>query len=260
MAYPTVSAPYGLVPVQLIGGRVYAGSIRKIAIPSAYATDIFYGDVVKLAATGTIAKDTGTATATPVGSFLGCEYTNPSTKQKLFAQYWPANTVASDAMAIVADDPSILMKSAVVSGTTVIAAAGAAWIGANAALVQNTGSTTTGNSAVALGALATTNTLPVRIIDVIRDTAITTTATATTTSGSTSVTLSAANASILKFMDVAGSGIDLGTTVSAISGTSLTLSANATASATVTLTFTGYPEILVKWNAGMHQYDTATGV
>ena len=163
-------------------------------------------------------------------------------------------------MAIVADDPGILMKSAVVSGTTVIAAAGAAWIGANAALVQNTGSTTTGNSAVALGALATTNTLPVRIIDVIRDTAITTTATATTTSGSTSVTLSAANASILKFMDVAGSGIDLGTTVSAISGTSLTLSANATASATVTLTFTGYPEILVKWNAGMHQYDTATGV
>ena len=57
MAYPTVSAPYGLKPVNLIGGQVYAGSTRLIPIASGYATDIFYGDVVKLASSGTIQKD-----------------------------------------------------------------------------------------------------------------------------------------------------------------------------------------------------------
>lgn len=260
MAYPTVSAPYGLKPIQLLGGRVYAGSTREIPIASAYGTSIFYGDVVKLASTGTLNKDTGTATATPVGVFLGCSYTNPSTNQKIFTQYWPASTVASDAVAIVADDPSLLFKVAVVSATTAIAAIGRTFVGNNAALVQNAGSTTTGDSAVALSAPATTNTLPVRIIDVATDTKIKVTVSGTTTSSNTGVTLASANASILKYMDITGTGIAADTTVAAISGTSLTLSANATASGTVDLTFVGYPEAIVKWNFGMHQYDTATGV
>lgn len=260
MAYPTVSAPYGLIPVQLLGGRVYAGATRMIPIASGYATDLLYGDVVNLAADGTLEKDTGTATATPVGVFLGCQYTNPSTKQWLQTQYWPANTVASDALAVVADDPQLLFKVAVVSATTAIAAFGRTQVGRNAALVQNAGSTTTGDSKVAINAPATTNTLPVRIIDVVHESKLTTTATGTTTSGSTAVTLSAANANILKYMGITGTGIDAGTSVAAISGTSLTLSDNASASGTVTLTFTGYPEVIVKWNAGMHQYDNATGV
>lgn len=260
MAYPTVSAPYGLIPVQLLGGRVYAGATRMIPIASGYATDLLFGDVVNLAADGTLQKDTGTSTATPVGVFLGCQYTNPSTKQWLQTQYWPASTVASDAFAVVADDPQLLFKVAAVSATTVITALGRTMVGNNAALVQNAGSTTTGDSKVAISAPATTNTLPVRIIDVVQESKKTTTATGTTTSGSTAVTLSAANANILKYMDVTGTGIDAGTSVAAISGTSLTLSGNASASGTVTLTFTGYPEVLVKWNAGMHQYDNATGV
>ena len=115
----------------------------------------------------------------------------------------------------------------------------------------------------------TTATLPIRVIDVVPDTSIVTTATATTTSGSTAVTLSAANADILKFMAISGTGIAANTTVAAISGTSLTLSANATASGTVTLTFVGYPELVCKWNApnvtgqtvaGGHQYLNPTGV
>jgi len=260
MAYPTVSAPYGLIPVQLLGGRVYAGSTRMIPIASGYATDLLFGDVVKRTTDGTLVKDTGTATATPVGVFLGCQFTNPTTKQWLQTQYWPASTVASDAMAIVADDPQLLFKVAVVSATTAIAAFGRTMVGNNAALVQNAGSTNTGDSKVAINAPATTNTLPVRVIDVLDESKKTTTATATTTSGSTAVTLSAANANILKYMDITGTGIDAGTSVAAISGTSLTLSANASASGTVTLTFTGYQEVLVKWNAGMHQYDNATGV
>jgi len=173
MAYPTVSAPYGLRPVNLIGGQVYAGSTRLIKIASAYNTDIFYGDVVKLVSSGTAEKDTGTTTATPVGVFLGCTYTNPTTKQKLQAQYWPANTVATDAYAYVVDDPDVLFKVAAVSGTTVVAFYAQTTVGLNAPLVQNTGSTTTGDSAIAIngGSAAVTASLPIRIIDVVPDTA-----------------------------------------------------------------------------------------
>ena len=266
MAYPIVNGPYGLIPINLIGGQVFAGATRQIPIASNYGTSIFYGDPVKLVSSGTLERDTPDAAMTPVGVFLGCSYTDP-TFGKVFRQYYPQNTVASDIVAYVQDDPDALFKVAVVSGTTVIAAVGRTFVGNNVEMVNNTGSTTTGNSAAAVKDPATTDTLPLRIIDVVTDTAIVTTATATTTSGSTAVTLSAANAEILKFMAVTGTGIAANTTVSAISGTSLTLSANATASGTVTLTFVGYPEVICKWNVpsvaslvGGHQYLNPTGV
>ena len=173
MAYPTVDAPYGLVPVNLIGGQPYAGSTRQMKIASGYATDIFNGDVVKRAADGTIEKETGTATVTAtgvIGVFVGCTYTDPNTEQKVFKQYYPASTVASDIQAYVVDDPDACFKVAVVSSGTTIAGTGYTSIGSNAALVQNSGSTTTGNSKVAINGIATTLSLPMRIVDVVEET------------------------------------------------------------------------------------------
>ena len=178
MAYPTVSAPYGLKPVNLIGGQVFAGATRMMEIASGYATNIFYGDLVKRISGGTIEKDTGTATATPCGVFLGVQFTNQSTGQVQQQQYYPASTAIKSGtkiLAVVADDPDTLFQVAVVSGTTVISGVGITAIGNNATLVQNAGSTTTGDSKVAiLDSTATTNTLPIRIIDVVRDTETTT--------------------------------------------------------------------------------------
>ena len=176
MAYPTVSAPYGLKPVNLIGGQVFAGSTRLMEIASGYATGIFYGDLVKRVADGTIEKDTGTTTATPCGVFLGVQFTNSSTGQVQQQQFYPASQAikaGTQIFAVVADDPDTLFQVASCSGTTVIAAMGKSAIGNNIALIQNAGSTVTGNSAVAIdeGTQATTNTLPIRIIDVVRDTA-----------------------------------------------------------------------------------------
>ena len=175
MAYPTVSAPYGLKPVNLIGGQVFAGSTRLMQIASGYATNIFYGDLVKRVSDGTIEKDTGTTTATPVGIFLGVSFTNSSTGQVQQQQFYPASQSiksGTQIFAVVADDPDTLFQVAVVSGTTTISGVGISAIGNNATLVQNAGSTTSGNSAVAiLDSTATTNTLPIRIIDVVRDTA-----------------------------------------------------------------------------------------
>lgn len=198
MAYPTVSAPYGLIPINLVGGRVFAGATRQIPIAASSATAIYFGDVVELNSDGVLAKETGTATATPVGVFLGCTYTDP-TYGATFRQYYPGNVTATDIVAYVVDDTQALFKVAVcTAGSTTINAVSRTAVGNNTALVQNTGSTVTGNSKVAVSVTtATDSTLPVRIIDVIPETA------------------------------------------------------NSLGS---------YTEVIVKWNAGMHQYDNPTGV
>ena len=201
MAYPTVSAPYGLKPVNLIGGQVFAGATRLMQIASGYATNIFYGDLVKRISDGTIEKDTGTTTATPCGIFLGVSFTNSSTGQIQQQQFYPASQAiksGTQIFAVVADDPDTLFQVAVVSSGTTISGVGITAIGNNATLVQNAGSTTSGNSAVAiLDSTATSGSLPIRVIDVVRDTA------------------TAAD---------------------------------------------NFPEVIVKINATMHQYNNATGV
>jgi len=184
MAYPTVSAPYGLKPINLIGGQVFAGQTRQFQIASAYNTNIFNGDVVKIVSGGTIEKDTGTTAATPVGIFIGCSYVNAQ-GQTIYQQYFPANTAAPTGTVItayVADDPDQLFKAVLVTGTTADNTSsgllptylGRTVIGSNAQLVQNAGSTTNGDSKVGVYTAAgatTTATLPIRIIDVVPDTA-----------------------------------------------------------------------------------------
>jgi hypothetical protein len=199
MAYPSVSAPYGLLPVNLIGGQVFAGSTRQIPIASGSATAIFFGDVVKLGSDGTLSKDTGTDAATPVGVFLGCSYTD-SVYGKTFRQFYPGAVTASDIAAFVVDDPDTLFKVAVTSSGATIGYVNRTSVGNNAVLVQNAGSTATGNSKVAIDdTTATTSTWPVRIVDVVPE---------THTAGNPG----------------------------------------------------SYTEVIVKWNAGMHQYNNATGV
>ena len=171
MAYPTIDKPYGLKPINLIGGQVYAGSTRLMAIASGEGTSIFFGDAVKLT-NGYITRDPADSAMTPVGVFMGCTYTDPNSNQKVFKQYFPSGTVASDIKAYVVDDYDALFKVAVVSSGTTISGVTQAAVGFNAALVDNTGSTITGDSAVAISATtAATNTLPVRIVDVVPDTA-----------------------------------------------------------------------------------------
>ena len=184
MAYPTVSAPYGLDPINLIGGQVFAGATRQLPITTSgvnYATAIFNGDVVQLTSTGTVIVSTlagqTSAVAGVVGVFLGCSYTSPYTKQKVYAQYWPgAASGITDAIAYVNDDPNTLYKVASVGSTAnstglVIAPVQQTALGENCVLVLNTGSTTTGDSAVGIYSAGTLTSLPMRIVDLVPDTA-----------------------------------------------------------------------------------------
>ena len=171
MAYPTVSAPYGLVPVKMVSGTPYAGVTRQYTIASGYGTNIFTGDAVKLVTAGTVERDTADAAMTPIGVFMGCTYTDPNSKQKLFSQYWPASTVASDAKAYVCDATDVLFKVAVVSSGTTIGDLADTDLGANVAGVDNTGDTINGNSKIAISdTSATTNTLPFRIVELVEET------------------------------------------------------------------------------------------
>jgi hypothetical protein len=177
MAYPTISKPYGFKPVNLIGGQVFAGATRKMRIASAYATSIGYGDLLVKVNDGTVARSAAT-TAKPtggfVGVFLGCEFINPSTGQLQFQQNFVGGTTVTSGFitAYVCDDPDALFQVAVVSGTTVVTGVQFTAVGENATIVDNTGITNAGNSQVALlDSTATTDTLPIRIVDVVPDTA-----------------------------------------------------------------------------------------
>ena len=171
MAYPTVSGPYGLVPVKLLSGTPFAGVTRQYSIANAYATSIFYGDAVTLVTGGTVERDTFDAAMTPIGVFLGCTYTDPGTSQTVFRQYYRASTAASDIKAYVADATDLLFKVAVVSSGTTIGDLAITDIGANVAGVNNTGDTVSGNSRCAISdTSATTNTLPFRIVGLVEET------------------------------------------------------------------------------------------
>jgi len=276
MAYPVVNAPYGLLPQNLIGGQVFAGSTRMYSIQYGYATDIFYGDFVVLSRgfATRASVSTGTGLNQTVGIFLGCTYTNPTTKQKLFSQYWPASTAAGDCQAYVLDDPDAVFKAVVCSSGTTVASGAMAMIGTNLSAINNTGSVNTGNSANAVLAPSdtpVTTTLPLRMVGLVTDTAVAL-GTATYSSGTTTLTVSALPFALPVGTDVSvlttsgqlaqtGSFVD---TAAAAGATSVVL--NQAASFTInsgvytsTVVFTQYPEVLVKLNQGLHGYYSATG-
>ena len=160
----TTATPYGARPIgSLSSSGSFTGKVRHLPIITTYGTQISYGDFCKVAADGTIAKDAGTTALTAVGIFMGCSYTDPTSGQKTFSQLWPASNAATDAMAYVLDDPFVVfqMQSDEALNTTDR--------GLNASVVVTAGSSTLGHSKSALDGStpATTNTLPLRIVDFV---------------------------------------------------------------------------------------------
>ena len=181
MAYPTVSAPTGLNPVNRVDFMPYAGATRQLPIASTYNTAIYNGDVVMIKG-GNVIKSTVTIDSTAdntanltYGVFMGVQYVNGQS-QTVQAQYYPGNSAASSAIAYVVDDPMAAFKVAITySGNTTITTANSSIVGTNQTLRQGTGSATTGDSAVSLIApvIGSGNSAlaPVRVIAVVPETA-----------------------------------------------------------------------------------------
>ena len=185
MAYPTISKPYGLKPINLIGGQVFAGATRQIAITTGsvnYNTALYNGQVVELSTGGTVIASTlenqADATTIPgvLGVFLGCRYTNPVTKQPTYSQFWPGfASGVTDAFAYSSDDPDALYRVASVGATAdstglVIAPVQQTALGTNCVLVLNAANTTYGNAQTGIYYNDIKTPLPFRIVDLIPDT------------------------------------------------------------------------------------------
>jgi hypothetical protein len=166
----SVASPYGLRPVNLIGGQHNnGGAIRQGPMTVNHATAIYTGDVVIIGAASAGQPSAATATVTTstggvMGVCVGVSYVDPTMKYQLFAQYLPGGAVTAgytNIMIHINDDPDQLyMVQAAGSVASTVR-------GKFAALENFGGSTTTGNSTIRLATPANTATLAVRIVDFV---------------------------------------------------------------------------------------------
>jgi len=274
-AYPAVSAPYGLKPINLIGGQVFAGSTRNFPIQYNYGTAIYYGDSVSLSAGyAQLTSYPVNSTNTTVGVFLGCYYTNPTTKQRQFAQYYPGSVLAGDITAIVADDPDVLMQVAATTtaGGTTIGSYSSILVGSNVVGGTQTGSASTGNSSMSTvpTSSAGATTAGFRVVQLIPDTQITTSCTYVSGGAASATSVVVSGLTVGQVIPVGtdlfnlvngqlqftGSTVSTAATVTTTGNTTLTVTSITTAVAgTVVLVQT--PEAVVKYNFGVHRYNIA---
>jgi hypothetical protein len=274
MAYPTVSAAYGYKPVNLIGGQVFAGSTRNLPIQYNYGTAMYYGDLVTLSAGYVvIATYPVSTTNTTVGVFLGCYYTNPTTKQRQYAQYYPGNVLAGDITAIIGDDPDQVIRCAVTTGAsaTTIGSASSILVGVNMAGNTLTGSASTGNGAGAVvAASATTSGGGFRVLNLVPDTQISTSCTYVSGGAASATSVVVSGLTVGQYLPVGtdvfnlvngqlqftGSTLSSASTVTTTGSTTLTVTSVTTAVAG-TVVLVQSPEVLVKFNFGAHRYYVA---
>ena len=174
----STASPYGLRAVNELGGLPYAGSTRQFLIdPAGYNTNIFNGTIVYVNSSGYLNIVTGTGadgttnsfpgsgTLTgAVGVFVGCSFVNAQ-GQVIYSQYYPANTASVNGSAITAyvidDDRAVFQVQA--NGSMAQTTLGNNVFLANAQSTS-TGSTTTGNSNIAVSSSSQTGTAAFRIV------------------------------------------------------------------------------------------------
>jgi len=311
MAYPVIDRPYGLVPINLMGGIPFAGSTRMIPIAQNYATNIFNGDVVGLSGGNAVItpynanSSSAAAAGNIVGVFLGAQFpgTNPIFGN-LQAQYYAASNNQPGMIAYVMDNPTALFKACVVAQaqgsantqantSTTVGYMSPRFVGTNAFLVAgNTGSTTTGNSAMGVsggnptvsssvaGNIVQTvgtgsGTAPcLRVVQLVQESAVVVGTTLSSSPSNATTFTVASTAGIQPGMAVVIGGTvfsgastapfptlsTLVVTGVVTSTSTITVSSAVTATSGANVSFIGYPEVIVGWNFGYHSYLLAAGV
>jgi hypothetical protein len=159
------NAPRGLIPVRGVNSQTVTGGPRLYSHDAGDATALFVGDPVKI--TGAAQTINGVTTPDVIRAASGDVIDGvvvailPSSRDSTL--YGPASTAYQ---LLVDDDPNTLFEiQDVNSGTPLTTAA----IGLNVNLSVYAGSTAYGTSGVALdnSSEATTNTLDVKIIDIV---------------------------------------------------------------------------------------------
>ena len=142
MAYPSVTAPYGLKPINRFDGLPYAGATNQYPVTSGQA--VYNGQVVAFVTGGTVSPVAShTASTYAVGVVVGVQYTN-SSGQTVQAQYAPASGV-TNVYAYVVNDPAAAFKVAVTGNNQTITPVAGTILNTNVKGVAGTGDTATGN-------------------------------------------------------------------------------------------------------------------
>ena len=159
-------ASFGLKPVRMIGGAPYNGGQSRYRIASSYGTSIFQGDLVMQVTGGGVEIHAVGGTVPLVGVFNGCSYTDPTSGEQVFSNYYPASTAASDIIALIIDSPDVVYEIQADEAFPV-----ADLLGNFDVIKTNAGSTLTGISGDELDVStgATTATLPLKAIDLSQD-------------------------------------------------------------------------------------------
>lgn len=172
---------FGLRPVGLVGSGANSTGLTQYEIASNNTNAIYNGALVIPLAAGVIdqAGDTAGGTTSALGVLVGVEYVDSVSKKPVFINYWPGSgSVSVDTnhpvKALVADNPNQLFVVAA-DATLTDRATALAGVFANASLGTSarTGSTDTGksNSQLSVSSIATTATLPLRIVGLVDDAA-----------------------------------------------------------------------------------------
>jgi hypothetical protein len=159
-------AAFGLKPVKMIGGSPYSGGVSRYRIAANYGTSIFQGDMVMQVTGGTVEIHADGGTVPIVGVFNGCQYTDPTTGEQVYSNYYPASTNTSDIIAFIIDDPNVVFEVQADSAFPV-----ADLFGNFDIVYTSAGSTKTGISGAELKVAdgGTGTTLSVKAIDISED-------------------------------------------------------------------------------------------
>jgi len=159
-------AAFGLRPIGRVGGTPYTGGQSRYRIAANYGTAIFQGDMVMQVTGGTVEIHADGGTVPIVGVFNGCQYTDPTTGEQRFSNFYPASTNASDLIAFIIDDPMVIFEVQADAAFPI-----ADLFGNFDVVYTSAGSTTTGISGSELkvsdGGTATT--LSLKAIDISED-------------------------------------------------------------------------------------------
>ena len=160
-------AAFGLRPAHMMGGAPYSGGQSRYRIANNQSGAIFQGDLVKQLTGGTVSRAAASSTVPVVGVFNGCQYTDPTTSEQVFSNYYPGSIAADDIIAFIVDDPNVVFEVQADDTFPVADLFG------NFDIVDQstTGDTRSGRSNMELDVTtgATTTTLPLKAIDISQD-------------------------------------------------------------------------------------------
>jgi hypothetical protein len=149
-------APFGFIPVRMVGGSYFSGGQDEYDIADDYNTAIFSGDIVELHTDGTITIGAAGQTNL-IGVFNGCFYTTDG-GVPTYSNYWPASQSSSDAKAFVITDPNVVFEAQEDSTEIGSTATHPAQVGSNADFVStHAGTTAAGRSKQELDSSTITN-------------------------------------------------------------------------------------------------------